>query len=78
MDELKGYFDKKDIQPIDDKDFFRHHSMSTPGGVLREIGRRSHEEDVQYLLKITMSMIKQMDACMQEYRLIVREERKRA
>jgi len=76
IDEFKKYFDKKDIKPIDHEVFIRHHSMNTVGGVLREIGRRNDKEDVEYLLKIAMTMVRNMDARLQEYHLVEREKRK--
>jgi len=74
--EFEKYFGKKDIEPIGHDEFIYHHSMSTVCGVLREVGRRNDKEDVEYLIKIAMTMAKKMAGKLQEYHAEERERRK--
>ena len=76
IDDFKNYFSKKNIEPVTHDEFVHHHSMSTICGVLREAGRRNEKEDVEYLMKIAMTMAKKMSGKLQEYHILERERRK--
>jgi len=76
INEFKKHFGKQGIEPIDDETFMQHYRITGIGGILREIGRRNDREDIEYLLKIAMTMARKMAGKLQGYWLKEREERK--
>lgn len=76
LEDFQRYFAGKDLEPVDNDEYAMDHSMSTVCGVLREVGRRNKREDIEYLLKIAMTMTKKMSAKLQEYWQKERDRRK--